>query len=179
MVFLSIKKMLDCTHFARQRLFTTETKTIFLPSSSFKFIFYMLQCFNNSTVLQVAKKPIETVLILQYFKRVWYRERNKTTVLQKRETYLVLLTFLLWFKLFPISFALSWQPLSRWGQTTPSMCAKRVGSFFQNGAEKVYKGFWVPPYWIYLPKRPSVSRYYGKLVRAIQLWRSPWESWIR
>ena len=71
MVFLSMKKkMLDCTHFARQRLFTTETKTIFLPSSSFKFIFYMLQCFNNSTVLQVAKKPIETVLMLQYFKRV-------------------------------------------------------------------------------------------------------------
>jgi len=70
-VFLSMKKkMLDCTHFGRQRLFTTESKTIFLPSSSFKFIFYMLQCFNNSTVLQVAKKPIETVLILQYFKRV-------------------------------------------------------------------------------------------------------------
>ena len=148
MVFLSMKKkMLDCTHFARQRLFTTETKTIFLPSSSFKFIFYMLQFFNNSTVLQVAKKPIETVLMLQYFKRVWYREINKTTVLQKRETYLVLLTFLLWFKFFPISFALSrsltasWQPLPRWGQTTPSMCAKRVGSFFQNGAEKVCKGF--------------------------------------
>lgn len=69
-VFINEKKMLDCTHFARQRLFTTETKTIFLPSSSFKFISYMLQCFNNSTVLQVAKKPIETVLILQYFKRV-------------------------------------------------------------------------------------------------------------
>ena len=52
-------------------------------------------------------------------------------------------------------------------QTTPSMCAKRVGSFFQNGAEKVCKGFWVPPYWIYLPNRPSFSRYFGKLVRAM------------
>ena len=56
---------------------------------------------------------------------------------------------------------------ARWGQTTPSMCAKRVGSFFQNGAEKVCKGFWVPPYWIYLPNRPSFSRYFGKLVRAM------------
>ena len=56
---------------------------------------------------------------------------------------------------------------TRWGQTTPSMCAKRVGSFFQNGAEKVCKGFWVPPYWIYLPNRPSFSRYFGKLVRAM------------
>lgn len=69
-MFLSMKKkMLDCTHFARQRLFTTETKTIFLPSSSFKFIFYMLQCFNNSTVLQVAKKPIETVLNVTVFQK--------------------------------------------------------------------------------------------------------------
>ena len=74
----------------------------------------------NFTVLQAAKKPMETVLILQYFKRVWYREINKTTVLQKRETYLMLLTFLLWFKLFPTSFALSrsltasCQPLQDW-----------------------------------------------------------------
>ena len=60
---------------------------------------------------------------------------------------------------------------SRWGQTTPSMCATRVGSFFQNGAQKVGKGFWVPPYWIYARNRSSFSQYCGGLVRVMLFWR--------
>ena len=103
MVFLSIikKKCWTAPTLQGNVFLPLKQKTIFLPSSSFKFIFYLLQCCYNSTVLHVGKKPIDTVLILQYFKRVWYREINKTTVLQKRETYLMLLTFLLWFSCFP------------------------------------------------------------------------------
>ena len=36
-------------------------------------------------------------------------------------------------------------------------CVTRLGSFFRNGAKKVCKGFWVPPYQDYVPKQPTLS----------------------
>ena len=120
--------MLDCTHFARQCLFTTETKTIFLPSSSFKFIFYMLQFFNNSTVLQVAKKPIETVLMLQYFKKSLIQRDKQNNSFAKERNVSHALNISVVVQLFPISFALSrsltasCQPLLDWSFLLNFLC---------------------------------------------------------
>ena len=60
---------------------------------------------------------------------------------------------------------------TRWGQTTPCLCASRVGRFFQNGAEKVCKGLWVSPYWISALKRLTLIQFCRNLVRAMQIWR--------
>ena len=60
---------------------------------------------------------------------------------------------------------------TRWGQTTPCLCASRVGRFFQNGAEKVCKGLWVSPYWISALKRSTLIQFCRNLVRAMQIWR--------
>ena len=62
-------------------------------------------------------------------------------------------------------------PSARWGQTSPCLCASRVGRFFQNGAEKVCKGLWVSPYWILVLKWSTLTQFCRNLVLAMQIWR--------
>ena len=49
--------------------------------------------------------------------------------------------------------------------------------FFQNGAKKVWKGFWVPPYWDSFPKQLTLRRYGRELEWTIQIWPPFQESW--